>query len=57
LPEDDLLNLAIEAKQTTLSVEKQKEIASVVLDNVLNDKNDQAKILEREYKVISLTTA
>lgn len=46
LPEDELLKLAIESKQTTLPIEKQKEVASAVLDGVLNDSIDQEKIIQ-----------
>lgn len=41
LPEDELLKLAIEAKQTSLSIENQKELASIILDSVRNDTHHQ----------------
>lgn len=42
LPEDDLLNLAIQSKQITLPIDTQKQIVSVLI----NDTIDKEKILK-----------
>lgn len=41
--------MAIVNKQIGLSVENQKEITSILLDNLLNDKTDQDKILKCKF--------
>lgn len=46
LPEEELLNLAITNKQINLSVETQKEITSILLDNLLHDKTEKDKIFQ-----------
>jgi hypothetical protein len=46
LPDDDLLGLTLEHKQTSLPIEKQKELTLLILDNVKNDKHEQDKILQ-----------
>ncbi|KAI9276143.1 hypothetical protein BY458DRAFT_506499 [Sporodiniella umbellata] len=38
LPDQKQLELLIQHKQTSLSLEKQKEIANIVLDHIINDK-------------------
>lgn len=37
LPDQEQLQLLIQHKQTSLSVEKQKELTQVVLDHIVND--------------------
>lgn len=46
LPEDDVLNLAIQSKQITLPIHTQKEIVSLLI----NDTIDKDKILKRKKK-------
>ncbi|KAL0135780.1 sel1 domain-containing protein [Mucor lusitanicus] len=46
LPDDDVLKLSLEHKQTTLPIEKQKELTSAVLDLVKNDKHDAEHIFK-----------
>lgn len=46
LPEDDVLNLAIQSKQITLPIDTQKEIVSLLM----NDTIDKDKILKRKKK-------
>ena len=45
LPDDDVLKLSLEHKQTTLPIEKQKELTAEVLDLVKNERHDAKKIL------------
>lgn len=46
LPEDDVLNLAIQSKQISLPIDTQKEIVSILI----NDTFDNDKILKRTKK-------
>ncbi|KAI8095083.1 uncharacterized protein B0P05DRAFT_524632 [Gilbertella persicaria] len=45
LPDDDLLKLSIEHKQTSLSVDTQKQLATLVLDIIKHDKHDTEKMM------------
>lgn len=55
LPDDDVLKLSLEHKQTTLPIEKQKELTSAVLDLVKSDKHDAEQILKRKYPTYPYT--
>lgn len=48
LPDDDVLKLSLEHKQTALPIEKQKELTYAVLDLVKNEKHDAEQILKRK---------
>ena len=44
-----MLKLSLEHKQTTLPIEKQKELTAEVLDLVKNERHDAKKILRCKY--------
>ncbi|KAI7907933.1 uncharacterized protein BX663DRAFT_528545 [Cokeromyces recurvatus] len=45
LPDDDLLQLTLKHKQTTLPIKTQKEVVNVLLDNIRNNKNESERLL------------
>ncbi|KAI8343804.1 hypothetical protein EDC96DRAFT_522115 [Choanephora cucurbitarum] len=45
LPDDELLKLSIEHKQTTLTIDTQKELATVALNAIKHDQHDPKKML------------